>query len=314
MSAESARIRFLIEAVNKTEQPFKQAEVGLTTLNKARLEANTLVFAEQRAQQFLISTYRQKYSAVYDTLGLMRSVGSIGNQIISLVNSENLSQMRLRDTLLDVEAAQRMVNTAMELYGEDSVQYQAAWDNLTDAANRHRDALDADEWQDLAMTLGIAGAIGQVGLLITKLGELYIKAGGLTGISLTLAGLVTSAAATALAVGGIVVGGLSVLGTMGPPETPGVFDDLMPEGMDPLTKEDIMAGEDYIDKYAAWRKEEAWKQQAALELQRDEPWGGAERRESGGGNITVNAYTNASPDDIADAALRAYEEMERRRR
>ena len=298
--SSSQKITYLISAINKTQQPFKEVEGQLKTLNKARLEANTLVFAEQRAQQFLLSTYRQKYAAVSDTLGLMRNIGSIGTQIISIVNSENLSQMRLRDSLLDVDEAQRRVNTALALYGADSPAYQQAWDDLTDAQNRYKDASNAADWQDLGVAVSIIGLIGTVGELIIQLGELN-----------ALYGVAAAAAAGALALpaaaAAVVVGGLAALGASGGPETPGNFSGIMPEGMDPLTKADIEAGLDYVDKYAVWRERQ-------ILGGTDAPSSPGETQATAGLNINVQVETNADPDQIADAAIRAYQEYERSRR
>ena len=96
------RIRYLIEAVNQTAAPFAEIENGIERLNKARLKAASIVFAEQRAQQYLIQTYKLKYRSLYQTLGIMRDVGTIGSQIITMVNAENIAQIRLRDSLIDV--------------------------------------------------------------------------------------------------------------------------------------------------------------------------------------------------------------------
>ena len=284
------KVRYLIEAVNNTAQPFKEVEGQLKTLNKARLEANTLVFAEQRAQQFLLSTYRQKYSAVTDTLGLMRSVGSIGSQIIGIVNSENISQMRLRDTLLDVDDAQRRVNTAQDLFGTDSVQYMAAWDDLTDAQNRYKDASNSADWQSLGVATSIIGLIGSVGTLIVRLGELY-----------ALYGVVAAALTAPLAVGTTIVGGLSYLATQG--DEPN-FNELMPEGMEGVTNEEMMSGVDYVDKYATWREGQTGGAP-------DAAWGGSEGKTI---NITVNAQTNATAEQIAAASIDAHEAYMRSRR
>jgi len=162
----------MIEAVNRTAAPFAEAKNQIEELNKATAQASTLVFAEQRAQNFLIATYRQKYRAVYDTLGLMRSVGTIGNQIISIVNAQNIAQIRLRDSLIDVEDAQLRLNTAIGLFGEDSVQYEAALDDLEKAQNRYADAANDEKWKDLGIAASLVGMTAQVGTLILRLGEI----------------------------------------------------------------------------------------------------------------------------------------------
>jgi len=193
------RIRYLIEAVNKTAAPFAEAEGGIERLNKSRLEANKLVFAERRAQQYLIQVYRQKYSALYDTLGIMRDVGTIGSQVITMVNAENIAQIRLRDSLIDVEDAQRRLNTALGLFGEDSVQYESAIDDLEAANNRLKDAQNAAKTAMLGIGLQAIGTMGSIGLLILKIT-------GETGLMGALGGLVATFGLPGIAIAITLVG------------------------------------------------------------------------------------------------------------
>ena len=195
----SKRITYLIEAINKTAEPFAGAEDSIKRLNKSRLEANNLVFAERRAQQYLIQTYRQKYRAVYDTLGIMRNVGTIGNQIITMVNAENIAQIRLRDSLIDVEEAQLRLNTALGLFGEDSVQYMDAVDDLEKANNRLEDAQEAAKWAMFGIGLQAIGTMAQIGLLILKIT-------GETGLMVALGGLVTTFGVPGIAIAITLVG------------------------------------------------------------------------------------------------------------
>jgi len=262
----------MISAVNKTAEPFAEVENGVERLNQATMKASTLVFAEQRAQNFLIATYRQKYRAVYDTLGLMRNVGAIGNQIISIVNAQNIAQIRLRDSLIDVEDAQTRVNELLEIYPEDAAIVEDALDNLEDANRRVEDAQNANKATMIGMGLTAIGTAAQIGTLITRLGEL-----GALGALGAIGAAGTVAAAT--------VGGLSYLATAGPPETPTPMSALLPEELG-LTKEEMLAGKTYEEKFGEWRNKQIT-------------------------NIEVNVETDADPEQIADAV--AYEIYERER-
>ena len=309
--SSTQRVRYLIEAVNTTAGPFKDAEEDLKRLNKSRLEANTLVFAERRAQQYLMATYRMKYSAIYDTLGLMRSVGTIGNQIISMVNAENIAQIRLRDTLLDVEEAQLRLNTALALFGEDSVQYQAAFADLEEATRRFEDAQKSATVAMFGIGLQAIGTMAQIGYLILKLGEL--NAIGILGFPSLIAAIAAIGAAAAAAFA--IVGGLIGIELMGGPKTPTPMSGLTAPELG-LTREELEGGMDYVDKYAEWREanmaEKLWEMgltEKYFEDQGKGAWGGAERDRTT--NIEVNVETDANPEQIADAVERVIRNSDR---
>jgi len=311
--SSTQRVRYLIEAVNTTAGPFKDAEEDLKRLNKSRLEANTLVFAERRAQQYLMATYRMKYSAIYDTLGLMRSVGTIGNQIISMVNAENIAQIRLRDTLLDVEEAQLRLNTALGLFGEDSVQYQSAFADLEDATRRFEDAQNAATMALVGVGLQAVGTMAQIGYLILKLGEL--NAIGILGFPSLISAIAAIGAAAAAALA--VVGGLIGIELMGGPKTPTPMSGLLPPELG-LTREELEAGKTYEDKYGEWREGELMEYLTGEGYFDERGSGGTPRAiastPSSGSNtnyIDVNVRTDADPDAIADAVVRAIKDNDR---
>ncbi|MBA7476818.1 hypothetical protein ES707_12213 [subsurface metagenome] len=165
-------LTYMIDAVNKTAEPFGEVENGIERLNAATARSSTLVFAEQRAQNFLIATYRQKYRSVYDSLSLMRDVGTIGSQVLSIVNAQNIAQIRLRDSIIDVDDAQRRMNTAIGLFGEDSVQYESALDDLEAANRRVEDAQDDAKMAMVGMGLQAVGVVGSIGSLVIKILEI----------------------------------------------------------------------------------------------------------------------------------------------
>ena len=299
--SSTQRVRYLIEAVNTTAGPFKDAEEDLKRLNKSRLQANTLVFAEQRAQQFLLATYRMKYSAVYDTLSLMRSVGTIGNQIISIVNAENLSQIRLRDTLLDVEEAQLRLNTALGLFGEDSVQYQAALADLEKAQDRYADAANADKWKDLGIATSIVGLISNIGTLTMTAIPMLIRSLGaiptsiLVSVSVYVIGMELLEALNVklqeyLA---IIYGATAPVTTKKPgaPGTTGIWPG-------------VYVDEDLIDWY------KSIEDTGGTTIGPGDGTGGGGVRDGVGGGgdtiiVDVDVDTDADPDQIADAVVRA---------
>jgi len=78
----------------------------------------------------------------------------------------------------------------------------------------------------------------------------------------------------------------------------------MPEGMEDVTNEEMMSGVDYVDKYATWREGQTGGAP-------DAAWGGSEGKTI---NITVNAQTNATAEQIAAASIDAHEAYMRSRR
>jgi len=256
----------MIEAVNQTREPFQEVENGLERLRKTRLDASRVVLEEGRAQSYLSQVYRYQYMAYYDHLSVMRSVGSLGNQLIGIVNQRNLAELRLGDALRDVSEAQTLVNTALDLYGEDSINYQAAWDNLTEAQARYKKAASDEGWGKLAVVQSMIGMLGITGQVILKIYELQKLYGTFSGIGAAVAAAEVAAGAvlgtTAGAAGASLVAGAGLVGLMTAPdilayragqtvESP--FNEFLPAGAEPAYQKKGEEGLTVQESLANWR-------------------------------------------------------------
>jgi len=169
------RIGILIEAINKTQPQFLEIKDSLQELEYYRMRASRLAFTEQRSVSYLVAAYRQNYSAVYDTVGVLRTVGSIGGQLLSMWNSTNLAQLRVAQSIENVSDAQDYLNEMMYLFGTDSAQYEDALDRLDTAHDSLAAAEDSVRDGNIAMILQMVGVVGTITSFALNIGELALK-------------------------------------------------------------------------------------------------------------------------------------------
>jgi hypothetical protein len=225
----------MIEAVNQTRNAIQGAESDLERLRRARLDNARIVLEEQRTQRFLTQAYRAQHQQFMDTVSVMRTVGSIGRSVLGMWQAYTIGQIHTSESLRDVEEAQIAVNTALELYGENSVVYQDAvsrLDDLKDAADKARGNETAGL---IGMGLTAVGVAAQVATLAAKLKLIneLATAGGIVIPIAILAGMEMAA----------------------PGETPTPMSDLLPFD---VTKDQFLAGGggSYEDAFAEWRNQQ----------------------------------------------------------
>lgn len=181
------RLLVSIEAVNRTRQELGEVENGIERLRKARLSASRVVLEQQRTQRFLNQAYRAQHQQFMDNISVMRTVGYIGRGLMSMWQAYTIGQMHVSESLGRVEDAQIAVNTALDLYGENSVVYLDAVDNL-EKLEAAADKAKGNETAGLiGMGLTAVGVAAQVGTLLAKL-ELI---GAVGAISIPIAFAVT---------------------------------------------------------------------------------------------------------------------------
>jgi hypothetical protein len=169
MSIGQGKVSILIEAVNKTRDAVQGAESDLEDLRKARLDNSRVVLEEQRTQRFLTQAYRAQHQQFMDNISVMRSVGSIGRSVLTMWQSYTIGQMHVAESLKNVEEAQLAVNTALELYGEDSVVYQDAKSRLEDLETAADKAKGNETAGLIGLGLTAVGVAAQIGTLAAKL-------------------------------------------------------------------------------------------------------------------------------------------------
>ena len=179
--AITSRILYSIEAVNKTREEFGEVENGLERLMKARLAASKVVLEEQRTQRYLTQAYQAQHQQFMDTISVMQSVGSIGRSVLTMWQAYTISQMHVSESLDRVAESQIWVNTALEIYGEASVVYQAAAADLEKLEAAADKAKGNETMGLIGMGMTAIGVAAQVGTLAAKLGliEQLALAGGI---------------------------------------------------------------------------------------------------------------------------------------
>ena len=184
----SGRLTVRIDAVNRTRQEFAEVENGVERLRKARLAASRVVLEEQRAQRFLTQAYRAQHQQFMDSISVMRQVGYIGRSILTMWQAYTIGQMHVAESLDRVEEAQIAVNTALDLYGENSVVYQDAVSDLEKLEAAAEKAKGDQTMGLIGLGMSAVGVAAQVGTLAAKLGliEELVLAGGIV-IPMTIA-------------------------------------------------------------------------------------------------------------------------------
>jgi len=243
MSAQG-KVSILIEAVNRTREASQAAVTDIERLRKARLEAQKITLEESRTLNYLKRDYRAQHAVFFDTIGVMRTVGSVGNTVLGMWNSYQLSQLNVRQTTSDLADAQIELNTALELYGEGSVVYEAAKDRVKDLTDELERMKDEELIRNIGIVMTGAGATAQVVNTVANLAAKYASVAS----ALSAIGTVAGPAAVGIAT----VGGLAALAVAGGPETPTPMAELAGPGA--LTQAEMMAGMTYEEKFAQWRE------------------------------------------------------------
>jgi hypothetical protein len=183
------KVSILIEAVNQTRNAIQGAESDLERLRRARLDNARIVLEEQRTQRFLTQAYRAQHQQFMDTISVMRTVGSIGRGVLTMWQAYTIGQIHVQESLKNVEEAQIAVNTALELYGENSVVYQDAVSNLEDLEAAADKAKGNETAGLLGLGLTAVGVAAQIGTLAQKLeliDELALAGGIVIPIAIAL--------------------------------------------------------------------------------------------------------------------------------
>ena len=194
MSLGSGKVSILIEAVNRTREASQAAVGDIERLRKARLDAQKITLEESRTLNYLKRDYRAQHAVFFDTIGVMRTVGSVGNTVLGMWNSYQLSQLNVRQTTSDLADAQIELNTALELYGEGSVVYEAAKDRVKDLTDELERMKDEELIRNIGIVMTGAGATAQVVNTVANLAAKY----GSVASALSTIGAVGPLAAAAL--------------------------------------------------------------------------------------------------------------------
>ncbi len=175
----SRRITFLIDAVNNAKGPLGETKSDLERLKAANADLANSVNTQMRSISLLNKEYKLQNYELYQAFGLLRNVGAVGNTLVSIVNSQNLAAINLRDAQRDLADAEAYAAQQLEIYGDKSVPYLAALDDVKEKAEDVKTAQDNILKTDITTAFQMAGAVGQVGNLVSELNKAVTNAGGL---------------------------------------------------------------------------------------------------------------------------------------
>ena len=160
------------ETFNQINQALRQNKIGVDDARRAtsELAKESRLYSGQMG--IMRSEYRLQHQGLYDTISVMRNVGAVGNTVLQMWNAYNISQIRVKQATDSVAEAQERLNTALELYGENSAAYQAAEKALEDAERAANRARGDQVAGFIGMGLSAVTAAANVLTLYTRLDEL----------------------------------------------------------------------------------------------------------------------------------------------
>lgn len=135
-------------------------------VNNQMREHSRTVYAQRRALMLLRTEYRMAHAAQIAAQRVMRDIGRIGREIVSMWQAYNIAQMRIENTSRDLARAQMDLAESQEWYnqmvrdfGERSIYAIDALDNLKDAQERVDDASRAAAKAQQDFWFGVIGII-----------------------------------------------------------------------------------------------------------------------------------------------------------
>jgi len=151
----------------------QQAFQSLLAESKRFTEQDIVNIQAQARMQHLIQTeHRVTWQGVKEGITVLRDFGSIGTQVLGMWTAWNVSQIRCRDALQDVETAQRKYNQEVAENGKYSEQATQASERLRDAQERLKQAQDQNIAGYIGMAFQTVGLIGTTVQLIEHISRL----------------------------------------------------------------------------------------------------------------------------------------------
>jgi len=174
---------------------FQQGGISIKELKKQISEIGAPVYAMRRSLTLLRTEWRMQHQTLIATSRVMRDIGYIGRNIISMLQAYQISQIRIAQAQRDVAEATKTVaelqdryNRYLEVFGEDSVFTKRAYEELQEAIeNKQRAieevnrALQEQNLQYIGIGLSMGSFISQTITAIGHLKELTTVLGGVKG-------------------------------------------------------------------------------------------------------------------------------------
>ena len=195
---------------------YKSGTQDIKELNKAMRETAQPIYGMRRAISLLKTEFQLSHQVMFETARLMRDIGRIGRTITGIFTAYTVGQIRLAQAQKDVKEAQKAVaeaqaayNHYLEVFGENSVFTQRAYEELQKAIERQKEAQEELQRTQQATTLGYVGMTLQTAELIATIPTMIKHINDLR-IALATANISGSALATTLGTLGAVLGGILI--------------------------------------------------------------------------------------------------------
>lgn len=209
VGVEDAR-RQLIEYFNA----YKSGTRDIKELNKEMREIAQPILGMRRALNLAKAEWQLMNETMIEAGRIMRDIGRIGRTITSIFTSYTVGQIRLARAQKDVKEAQREVaeaqaryNRYLQVFGENSVFTQRAYEELQRAIERQKEAEQDLQRAQQETMIGYVGMTLQIGELIATIPTMIKHVNDLR-IALSMTNASASTLTTTLGTIGAVLGGI----------------------------------------------------------------------------------------------------------
>jgi len=195
---------------------FKSGTEDVKTLNAQMREIAQPIYGMRRALSLARTEWRLTHQTMIEASRIMRDIGRIGRTITTMFTAYTVAQIRLaqaqrdyEDTVKDVAEAQERYNRYLEVFGENSVFTQRAYEQLQNAIERQKQAEEELQRTQQETVMGYVGIGLQIGELIATVPTMIKHVNDLR-IALSTANMSASTLATTLGTIGTVLGGMLI--------------------------------------------------------------------------------------------------------
>lgn len=143
---------------------FSKGKEDIKKLNEEMRKSAAPVYGARRSLMLLRTEWRMQHATMVESARAMMSISRIGSHITQMFTAYTMGQIRVERAQRDVAEATKTVaelqdryNRYLEVFGKDSVFTQRALEDLTDAQNKQKEAMDALAKAQQDMIMGYIG-------------------------------------------------------------------------------------------------------------------------------------------------------------
>lgn len=189
MAAKNNELALVITATDTASPVLSRLGNQIGNLSNAMGGQTTEVIKQARSLRQLRQAYTLQYSPIMDTFRVMKQVGSIGKQLLSVYTAMEVSQINVREATEALDEAQKAYNESLRANGIDSVLTKELLDDVTTATEDLAKAQESMQSKMIQVGLTAVGIFGDAGMLMMGLKAIGVQQGTISAYFAQWAGL-----------------------------------------------------------------------------------------------------------------------------